>query len=394
MPYYWKMFNVINSYGPLDIGSPGSFILPTILNSPHFIAATTLMILIFLISFLAIENNNVKYSLTSGLLLLILLQFHPYHFITIISVLSVYSLFHLIKNKNTVFYYLKHLAIISIIALPSIIYHALIIINNPVILGRAMQNICITPKITFTIISYGFLLIGAILCSIKYIKNKNLKNINIFLMTWFIIQFILIYMPITFQRRLIQGLNIPMTILTVMFIFYLFDKMKNKNEITDLLIFKNKTTQIILFICLFCISNIYITTNHFLIGHNDFLKDWYYIENNKIEAMKWLKENTDEESIVFSDMLNGNIIPGITARTVFLGHVHETNDFKRKYKEAVWFFSTNKNDSLEQKFLKINNISHIFYSNSEKKIGDWIPENKKYLKKVFENKKVKIYQVL
>ena len=40
------------------------------------------------------------------------------------------------------------------------------------------------------------------------------------------------------------------------------------------------------------------------------------------------------------------------------------------------------------------NIKYIFYSDLEKKLGEWTPDNKNYIKEVFDNQKVKIYKII
>ena len=49
---------------------------------------------------------------------------------------------------------------------------------------------------------------------------------------------------------------------------------------------------------------------------------------------------------------------------------------------------------LVKEFLKNSRIDYIFYSNLEQKIGTFNPDEKEYLKKVYDNGKVQIYKVL
>lgn len=376
---------------PIDLWIAESFIFTSILNSPHFIASLALIILIFLFSFLAIENNKIKYSILSGICGLVLFNFHPYHVVSIIAVLSIYSFIHALKNKTSLFYYLKHLSIFLIISVPSIIYHAWLMLNDPITLGKAMQNICLTPIIWMTIISYGFLFIGAMIYTTMLLgKKKSLKNLELFLITWFITQFLLIYFPLTIQRRLTQGLNIPMSILCLFLLFYIFQKFPKLKIKTDL----DKIALILLFILLFNMSNIFSLVNVSIEHQRENWKFLYYINKERKQAIDWLKNNLKEEDNVFSEYIQGNIIPAISGKSVFIGHGHETIDFEQKYKQMQWFFTQENNDKLHLQFLKQNNITHVLHGASEKKLGNWTPQNKKYLKKVFDNEEVQIYKVL
>ncbi len=376
---------------PLDLWVAEAFTFPSIFNSAHFIMSTTLIILIFLFSFLALEKNKIKYSIFSGICGLILFNFHPYHLATIIAVLSIYSFLHALKNKTSLFYYLKHLSIILIISAPSILYHVWLMLNDPITLGKAMQNICLTPVAWATIIAYGFLLIGAIAYTIILLdKKRPLKNLELFLITWFIVQFLLIYFPLSIQRRLTQGLNIPMALLCLLLIFYIFKKFPKLKIKTRL----DKIILIFLFILLFNMSNVWGLINSSLEQKTEAWKFLYYINKEEKQAIDWLKNNLQEQDNILSTYIQASIIPGITGKSVFIGHSHETINSERKYKQMQWFFTDENNDELHLQFLKQNNITYIFYGPREKKLGAWAPQNKKYLEKVFSNEKIEIYKVL
>ena len=67
-------------------------------------------------------------------------------------------------------------------------------------------------------------------------RNNNFTKKNIFLVVWAITQLCLIFLPINTNARLLEGLNIPLSILATYGIFLLGDwllkKLKNKLNIT------------------------------------------------------------------------------------------------------------------------------------------------------------------
>lgn len=395
---------------PMDLWSSGLSTFSIFYNSPHLIASFFLIVFTFLLAFLAIEHNRIKYSIFAGLSGLLLFQFHPFHVPTIFCVLVVYSLIHPLKNKSThlskdgvvkkiLSHNLKHILIILLISSPSIIYHLVLLKYDWLTIQRAIQNITLTPNLWVTIISYGFLFIGAILGSLTLLKRKNkLKNIHIFLIVWFMVQFFLLYFPIHFQRHFNVGLNIPMVMLTTIFIFYLHKKCKNniKNKFLNFIIINNKATLFFLFILIFSLSNIRNISRDIIDFSTDNInvREIFYPSSEKINAMKWLKYNTKENDIILSEYNNSNMIPGISGKTVFLGHHIETALSQKKNKYVKWFFSTQENSDKHYEFLIKNKITHIFYGESEKKLGNWNPDKEYYLEKIFENQNTKIYKVL
>ena len=134
--------------------------------------------------------------------------------------------------------------------------------------------------------------------------------------------------------------------------------------------------------------------NHLTKSENDINLAIIYPPQKKIEAMRWLKENTDHNDIIMAQYTNGNFMPAITGRHVFVGHGIETIDFKIKYSQNEALFNKQLSDEYIQKILAENKINYIFFSLFEKYHLQWNPEKKEYLNKVFDNQEVQIYKVL
>jgi len=376
--------------GMLDMALGEAFSFLALMHSPHFIASVTLLLTTLMLAFLAIENNNIKYGILSGISALLLFQFHPFNIPTIIFVLGAYILILSAIRKNVLFRNLKHVLLIILISSPSILYYIFLMANDKITYQKSLQNICLTPSLIITICGYGFLLIGALISSVFLIRNKKIKNIEIFMIVWAIVQFILIYSPVNFQRRMTEGLNFPLIILTLILIFKIFKK-------KDKIIKKLKKNYIILFfifIIFFGFTNLVVFADLITGPKNDIDHSFIYPEKKKIEAMEWLKKNTNENDIITASYINNNFIPAITGRHVFVGHGIETINFKKKYISNKALFDKNLSDKYIENFLNENNINYIFFSLFEKHALKWNPQEKKYLEKVFDNKEVQIYKFI
>ncbi|MEK7619053.1 MAG: hypothetical protein AAB416_02325 [Patescibacteria group bacterium] len=119
-----------------------------------------------------------------------------------------------------------------------------------------------------------------------------------------------------------------------------------------------------------------------------------FLPNGNIEAMRWLSVHTKNESIILSSMVNGNVIPYFSNRRVFIGHWLLTLDLDRKRKQAYAIFEGRDSQNTMHEFLKKEKISYVFYSFYEKIPGDFSPENYSFLKNVYQNREVTLYQVL
>lgn len=379
---------------PLDLWAPETNNLLTMLQSGHLILASMFIIIVLFLMFFAFEKNILKYSVSAGIIAAILFQFHPFHVPTIFGVLSIYLLIQFVIHKKVIFSYLKHISIFGLLSSPSIFYWLVLEQNNFVTQIRTYQNVCLTPSLWVIVFSYGLILVLAIFAIIIIFKKNKLNNLNIFLVTWLVVQFTLLYSPVNFQRRMVQGLQFPMILLAVIGLNYIYIILKKRLSLKkfDFWI-NNKYLAIIIFILLFCSSNIFNLVREFSI----FVKKSHpilYISNDKLDSIFWLKENSQPDQAILTDYFTGNLIPGYIGHQVFLGHGVETLFFYSKYEQINWFFSNNIADDKKKLFLKNNNISYILYTSQTRNMGDFQPSQKDYLRQVFYNEQVEIYKVI
>ena len=339
-------------------------------QSPHLILSTMLIILILFLTFFALEKNKIKYSFSAGVLALILFQFHPFHVPTIFGVLGAYVLIKFIIDRKINYNYIKHLLILFILSFPSILYWLLLQNYDFITQIRSYQNVCLTPSWWVTLFSYGFILVLAIFGVYKIISLKKFSNQNIFLIVWLTVHFAMLYSPFNFQRRLMQGLQIPMILLAVIGLYYIYkylgEKMSRKRF--DFWV-NNKFLLIIIFILLFGSSHIYNWVREISVFADIYPQ--LYIRNDHLAGYEWLKNNTGRNDAIMTDLYNGNLIPGRIGHQVFIGHGVETIFFNSKFNQMVWFYLTNGADDKKQKFLEDNNIDYIFYGSNEKSIGNF-----------------------
>ena len=381
-----------SSYGyanwPMDSWVPESSTFFIFYHTPHLIASMILILLVLLFILIAFESDRKFYSILAGLFALVLFQFHPYHVPTIFGILGVYLITLCIKYKKIRWDMIKHLTILSLISLPSITYYFLRLQYDWLAWQKAVQNICLTPSFLMVIISYGLLFVFALFGIISILKKNNDRLI--FLIVWPITQFLIMYLPVSFQRRFTEGLHVAMTLLASLGIFFIYEAFL-KEKLKFRLIFVNKFLIFIFFIIFFCFSNIYILTRD--IGYVYARSEVFYISKYKLESIEWLAKNSRENEIIFSSWSNGNIIPAFSARTVYVGHGAETAYPFVKMEEAKWFFRDNKNIGEKYLFLKKNKITYLFFGPEERALG-FNPENADYLKKVYQNSEVAIYKVM
>jgi len=382
------LFDVSNIYEhPTDIWVPESITFLTLYHLPHLIASLILIIIIFLLMLLAFENNKIKYSLGAGVATLFLLWFHPFNGPTIYLVLATYLIILFLRQRKVYWSYIKHYIILCAIPVPAVLYLFLMSQLDWVVRNWSAQNILPSPSFWMYLIGYGLLLILAGVG--MWITLKKPKNKRIFLIAWLISSAMLIYIPLSFQRRMSEGLHIPITILAAVGIFFLVNKLDKGREENNLKIYFF-VMALVVFLPL---------TNIQILGQDIYLYNTkktlpYYLYNDEVKAMQWLKDNVNKEAVVFSSYYMGNYIPAYSGRLVWIGHGPQTINLTYKETVSHWFWQDSQAGEEKYEFLQSEKIDYIFYGRKEKELGDYDPGTKKFLEEVFSNSQVKIYKVL
>ncbi len=375
---------------PPDIWVSESNIFLSMLHSGHMVFSLALTVIIFFLSILFAEKKNYLLSACSGVVALALFSFHPFQAPVIFGVQIFFALYESIKNKKIEISYITHIFLTFLISSPMIAYYIFMLQFDPITQERAVQNINLSPPLYSMFMGFGFLgvfaLAGTIFCNKTPMRDKRRD----FLVVWIVVQLMLMYAPLNYQRRLIEGFSVPLIILSFDFIIFVYDKLKiiiRSNTWRFLLL--NTLNAIIIFILIFLPSNIFVYSADFL---RYIKKDSYiYFPKKDIEPLLWLSHKNNEGAVL-AEINTSHFIPAIAGKQVFAGHMIETVHFSEKLKEVNDFFRDNSNDNEKIEFLKKNNIRYVYYGPKEKALGNFKPEEKIYLKKIFINTAVIIYE--
>jgi hypothetical protein len=388
--YYvlFKGLDIQNNNFPLDIWVPESVNFQIIFDTPHFIASITLLILILYYFFKAVDKGLIKYSIYAGLLSLVFFSFHPYYVMTIYAIPALYILVKFIRNKKIDYNHFLYYCLLVIISLPSVFYYAFLYLTNDFMRIKSAQNACGSSNPIGFFIGFGLTLFFAILIQVYFIIQKELTDKKIFLMIWFWGSILLMYCTVAFERRLSEGFQVPLVILSFMGLVMFYDILRSHWRFFREL----KSFEIlIVFIFLFCFSNIYIYAYSF--RFIDLRQENVFLKSSTVEALDWYKTKTSQNNTLLCSFESGQFIPGLIGRRVYLGHGMETLNFEEKNSQVAYFFQDSANDTWKIDFLKINRIDYIYYSKREQVLGNFDPFAKNYLELVYENEAAAIFRV-
>ncbi|HCC22652.1 TPA: hypothetical protein DF272_00530 [Candidatus Falkowbacteria bacterium] len=372
-------------YRPLDLWMPEITVFNTLFHTPHFIAATILIVAIFYFFLRATAQNRFRSSLTAGLLALILFNFHPYHFPLIYCAALAYSFYLLLEKRATFLALLSHFALLFFLSVPAVIYH-LYTLSDPIIAARAAQNFTMNSPLIFTVIGLGLPFFGFWLGSYSEFKS-NTSPSHVFLFIWFTVGLLLSFVPDwQFGRRSLHSISIPAVILSITW----FQSICARYHV-DLksIINRHPMAIVMFFITVLAPTSFFNLSRDIKLYLNN--HPLFYYSSAKDQALSQLN-NLHGKNIMASDV-NSNFIVGHSDKNVFWGHDHESIDSANKKRLQAEIFSGQLPSDRLQSELKFLSVDYIWWDQFEKKIyPNFNPDQYQFLHPIIQNSTVVIYE--
>jgi len=356
---------------------------------PLFSASALMLLGVFYLMIKSFESGRISYSIWAGILCFFLVSTHFFDALIVYPVLILYILvkFFLLRDWMRLLSDGKSFGIMFLVSVISPLYNFWASMVNPVFREHAWEAaITLSPGFIWFVAFFGLL---AALCviggaAVLFDTGDKLFMRRLFLVVWAFSVPLLIYSPISFQRRLIEGVHVPIAILSAIAILFLSERLRWDPKAAGAV-----------FLALLIPGNFYLLSKDmdYLRRNADLQSVAGFLDRDIFEALKWLEENTGRDDVVLADYEIGNYVPAISGNTVFIGHSPETLNFWAKWDLVKMFFSGEADDNFRKEFLKGWGIRYVFYSWKEKKIGPFNPYAAAYLRPVFAQKGAHIFRV-
>lgn len=369
------------SWRPVDVELPEATIGRSIMWPYIFAFSIALLLLSFLLLMRYLDTRKKKYLLIAALLGFVLNIIHPYDMVTLVFVSTVYVF---IRYRFKLW---KEMVLFLMIVILPTLYHFWLLLD-PVFKAHSGFNMR-SPMPLAYLIGLGVLLPLMIVGMISILKRRKFKeNPHWFLLgVWVLSMPGLLYAPIDFQRRLVEGVIVPVVLFAIVGMVELWQRID-----PHLPRWGGSRWIVRWGVLLSAFIIITITPIANLLYDVKWIRDGgfpYYLSDDVIEGMNWLEQNTSRDDVVLSTWGTGNFIPRLSGNTVYLGHGAQTINAYQKHLQAESFFSGTMSEFEQKQLLIQNNISYIFSGPYEQKGGE-IPDS---ATRVFQNDEVGIYYV-
>jgi hypothetical protein len=381
---------------PMDFWLYEAYSLFTLLTFPHASAAVAMLLAFFLLALRYLTTFHFATLLWSILALLGLCVIHPFMALPVDGALGVYAMLLLVVRRRLPRREFPAILIWALTPIPLIAYYLSAFASDPVFRSWSAQNILPTPPLIHVVLGYGLVLMLAMVGTVRVIRQRTEKQL--LLVAWASSALLLAYAPFALQRRMVEGLHVPLCVLAAVGLLeFLLPRALGSEWLTRFARWRGYRTDGLRRFLVFSIivatfpSNLYLlaSASSIALRHDPGL----FYERYEVDAIDWLKDNTRRSDPVLASYKIGRLIPARAGNMVFVGHSIETVQFERKIELAANFFQADTSDDFRRALLIEYGVRYVFHGPRERQLGDFDPWTCEYLTPAYHNPKVTIYRV-
>jgi hypothetical protein len=381
---------------PMDFWLMEAYTFFTLLTFPHASAAVALMLAFFLFAWRYLTTFRFRTLLWSLPTLLGLCVIHPFMALVVDATLAVYWILLLFTRHRTP--RREFLAILTwgLTPLPLIAYYLWAFATDPVFRYWSAQNILPSPPLIHLLLGYGLVLLLAMLGVVRVFRERDERRL--LLVAWASSALFLAYAPLSIQRRMVEGLHVPLCILaTIGLLELLLPTLLRSERLTRFARWRGYRREGLRRLLVFStIAATFPSSLYLLAGATSVAlqhEPALFHDLHEVEAIDWLKDHTQPTDTVLASYDVGRLIPAWAGNRVFMGHIIETVQVERKKELAASFFQADSGDGFRQALLAEYGIRYVFHGPRERQLGDFDPSRCKYLVPAYQNAEVTIYRV-
>jgi hypothetical protein len=221
---------------------------------------------------------------------------------------------------------------------------------------------------------------------------------ELFLKTWFVINFFMVYVPLSYQIHYLNGWQVPIAILATMALYRRIQTADGRRQTTGggLWSAVRRPSSVVRYLPALLViaalpTNAYLLAWRFVdLARHDHP---YYLTRDEWEALRWLNQNAPPDAVVFSSIDVGQYVPSSTRGRAFLAHWAMTADLYRKQDLISRFFDPAVDDAERAAILQTYNVQYIIWGEAERELGAYDPGELPFAERVFDSPQAAVYRV-
>lgn len=404
----------------------------SMLLNPLFVWSMALMCGVLVSAAIALERRSIAWAVPAGLLLLLVGNMHTYDLPVLHTTTLLFALILVLQRRIKFADALLIYAIIFIIALPAPVWGWWAANQDPSYLAK-VETPTLSPPVHDYIVGYGLILLLAIPGAWYAIKRRRENPRLLLPVCWVGINALLLYAPVAFQRKMAEGLHIPLCLLAGIALALVIAPALAVHRVRPESVpgvvpagarpkwRSRPPTQleyallVVLAVAVTLPSNLLFvnTCLHHVATNNRellrYLQPPIYLSFDEVNGIEALAAKAGPDEIVLSSSLTGNHIPARASCLVFSGHWAETLEFGRTVDYVGQLLLPGRERHVLWSAVRRINASYVFYGPLEALLAEQMmlaadlepPEDpaaefrrstEQFLRPVFERGEVTVYR--
>lgn len=314
--------------GPVDVWQPEAITFLSIYLNPLFLAGLLLMLCALYFLVLAQRTGRMHYAVCAGLSMFALGNIHTYDVLTVACVWTAYLAILGVLERRLPARTILLSSVAALIACPTVAYQFYVYCIDPVFAARA-NSPTPSPAIWSYFAGYGIILVGAVAGAWLMIRRRGPdpvierpKRDTVLVVAWSVIGFVLPYIPVGQQRKLVMGLHIPLCILCAYALCRLLSRLP-----------KPLGRLLAVALMLACVrSNVDFVANDIRLLQAGRTVTHYepFVVSSATGAMGYLRDHAAVSDTVLAPPTLALFTPALAGIQVYYGHWSETPDYAGK----------------------------------------------------------------
>lgn len=399
----WETFDP-TSATPVDLRMADAHFFYAALTFPHYLGSILLLMILFwcAVTLLAKKIPQGRFWLLLSLGMMANLGVtlvQPFFVILTCGVLGMYGLFLMLRARRILWREGLILATLAVPVLPLAIYYGFALSSSELLRVWVAQALTLSPSPLHYILTFAPYLIPAFLSVWGARSDEGAQfRMRAFLWAWVLVVALLVYAPIGAQRRFLQGVQVPLSLLATFGVFEVaLPRIQQARWFQELTRRPNySAVGVLSFLVVFLLLIVSMTSVYqwlSALALTTILQPYpIFRPRGEVEAMDWLRTRAQPDDVVLSTYFTGSYLPLHSGVRAYVGHYYETIHFEDKERNALQFFAGATSDDLRKRLLAANHIRYLFYGRAEQAAGTFAPGRARYLVSEFKNNDAVIYR--
>ncbi|HEY3397147.1 MAG TPA: hypothetical protein VGM19_05740 [Armatimonadota bacterium] len=364
-----------NRLAPVDVAAgwqamPEALTFPTLLLNALFVAGVALMAAVVLWALRAAREPGLRAPVICGLLLLVLGNVHSYDVIVLYLLVAAWLVFAAARGQLPWGAAVGRYALIGLLGAPSMLWQYHVQTVDPTWAAKYAVAKA-SPSLSGYLLGYGLVLLLAVIGAGYALHRARRpapegdggRRAEVLLpVFWLALGAILLYAPLGFQRKLAEGLHLPMCLLAALALERWARRLPASSRpllAAGVLVL---TVPSNLFFMADCLA-------HMRVNNRDLaavLLPPAYLSTEELAGVDYLAQHTGRDDIILCSSLMGNHLPPAISGRVVAGHWDETIHFGKYLSFTADFYRPGASPATRRQVLAATHAGWVVWGPEER----------------------------